>query len=233
MNQNPILLAALPPLLLLLAGCSTAPSAPIPTVSAQDFAPNQAIDNPFLPLKPGSTWTYDSKDERVDIKVQQETTTINGVQAIVVRDTVYKDGKVAEDTTDWYAQDRHGNVWYLGEDTKEYENGKVTSTAGTWKWGVDGARPGYAMKADTRSTDPYYQEYSKGVAEDQAQVLAHNRTATTPAGVFKDTLTNREWSPLKPGNEEEKTYARGVGMVLLDHTKGSTGSETLRQYHIA
>ena len=168
------------------------------------------IDNPYFPLAPGSRWVYretatDGSKQRVVVKVTHRTRLIaNGVRARIVRDTVSERGHVIEDTFDWYAQDAGGNVWYLGEDTKEYENGKVVSTKGSWEAGVDGARGGLIMPAHPRPGMRYRQEYLAGEAEDKARVVS----------VFADSVLTREWTPLEPKRFEYKLYARGVGTVL-------------------
>ena len=168
------------------------------------------IDNPYFPLAPGSRWVYretatDGSEQRVVVKVTHRTRLIaNGVRARIVRDTVSERGHVIEDTFDWYAQDKDGNVWYLGEDTKEYENGKVVSTEGSWEAGVDGARGGLVMPAHPRPGMRYRQEYLAGEAEDRARVVS----------IFEDSVLTREWTPLEPKLFEYKLYARGVGTVL-------------------
>jgi hypothetical protein len=168
------------------------------------------IDNPYFPLAPGSRWVYretatDGSKQRVVVKVTHRTRLIaNGVKARIVRDTVSERGHVIEDTFDWYAQDAGGNVWYLGEDTKEYENGKVVSTKGSWEAGVNGARGGLIMPAHPRPGMQYRQEYLAGEAEDKARVVS----------VFEDSVLTRDWTPLEPKRFEYKLYARGVGTVL-------------------
>jgi len=113
------------------------------------------IDNPFWPMAVGNTWTYRETDaegveQRVEVTVTEDTKEILGVSATVVHDVVSEDGELVEDTLDWYAQDVTGNIWYLGEDTKEYEAGEVVSTEGSWTGGVDGAQPGIILPADPR-----------------------------------------------------------------------------------
>jgi hypothetical protein len=172
--------------------------------------PVRPIDNPYFPLAPGSRWVYretarDGSKQRVVVKVTHRTRLIaNGVRARIVRDTVSERGHVIEDTSDWYAQDARGNVWYLGEDTKEYENGKVVSTKGSWEAGVNGARGGLIMPAHPRPGMRYRQEYLAGEAEDKARVVS----------VFEDSVLTREWTPLEPNRFEYKLYTRGVGTVL-------------------
>jgi hypothetical protein len=168
------------------------------------------IDNPYLPLRPGSRWVYrethpDGTVQKVVVRVTRRTKLIaNGVRARVVRDTVTEKGRLVEDTFDWYAQDRRGNVWYLGEDTREYERGKVVSTEGSWEAGVDGAKPGIVMLARPRAGLTYRQENRPGEAEDTARVLARDGA----------TLLTRDWNPLESGAIEYKVYRRGVGMLL-------------------
>ena len=168
------------------------------------------IDNPWLPLAAGNRWVYretagDGSVQRVVVKVTHRTKLIaNGVTARVVRDTVSERGDVVEDTYDWYAQDERGNVWYLGEDTREYEKGKVVSRKGSWEAGVDGAVAGIVMPAHPRRGMQYRQEFLKGEAEDKARVVSR----------FSNSVLTREWTPLEPGIFEYKLYARGIGTVL-------------------
>jgi hypothetical protein len=101
------------------------------------------IDNPYFPLQPGTTFVYEGRTEKGnehnEVYVSSETRAILGVTCVVVSDTVTVDGNLEEATLDWYAQDRQGAVWYFGEDSREFENGAVVSTAGSWEAGVDGA----------------------------------------------------------------------------------------------
>ena len=189
------------------------------------------IDNKYMPLKPGTTYIYESEDgaTRVEVVVLQETKTIQGVTCVVVRDTVSEDGTMVEDTLDWYAQDRDGNVWYFGEDTKEYEEGVVVSTAGSWEAGVKGAVPGIIMKADPKVGDTYQQEYLKGEAEDMAEVLALDVSIDVPYGSFTQVLRTKEWTPLEPGVEEEKLYAPRIGNIQTKTVKGGSEVENLVQ----
>ncbi len=127
------------------------------------------IDNPYWPMSPGSRWIYRETDttgtrQRVVVEVTNQTKTIaNGVEARVIRDTVtIENGQPVEVTDDWYAQDSAGNVWYLGEATAEYKNGKVTSTAGSFEAGVHGAQAGIAMPANPEPGFSYRQEYYEG-----------------------------------------------------------------------
>ena len=196
------------------------------------------IDNRYWPMKPGSRWLLRETDkggdvQRVEITVTDQTKTIMGIEARVVHDKVTnaKDGSLVEDTYDWYAQDDKGNIWYLGEDTKEYENGKVVSTEGSWEAGVDGARAGIAMPAHPRPGRQYRQEYYAGHAEDKARVLSLDDQAEVPAGHYKRVLLTKEWTPLEPDVLEYKLYARGVGVVLEVTASGGTELEQLVSFH--
>jgi hypothetical protein len=134
-----------------------------------------------------------------------------GVECVVVDDRAWEGGKLIEKTYDWFAQDNKGTVWYFGEDTKEYENGKVVSTKGSWEAGVDGAKPGIIMPADPKVGQSYHQEYYPGEAMDMARVLSLNESVTVPYGSFDHALETKEWTPLQPVFFEKKYYVRGVG----------------------
>ena len=189
------------------------------------------VDNPWFSLPPGASWVYqgtaDDAAERTDVVVTGQTRVVSGITATVVHDTVSTAGELIEDTYDWYAQDSDGNVWYLGEDTKEYEGGKVVSTKGSWQAGVDGAKPGVVMWADPQPGKAYRQEFYPGEAEDLAEVIAVDGAASVPAGSWSDALVIREWNPLEPAVVEEKTYVRGVGLVLERVVRGGSGGAEL------
>jgi hypothetical protein len=178
------------------------------------------IDNPYWPMKPGRKWVYRGSEEgnevRIEVTVTNRKKTVEGIAAVVVRDVVTnaETGDLIEVTDDWYAQDSAGNVWYLGEDTKEYENGKVVSTAGAWESGVDGAEAGIIMPAKPRVGLTYRQEYYEGEAEDRARVLSVNETVKVPVGTFENALKTEDTTPLQPDIVEHKFYARGVGPVV-------------------
>ena len=193
-----------------------------PDIDPADFG--GPIDNPYLPLVPGSRWVYEgtSEDgnERIEVVVTDDTRKVMGIDAVVVRDTVSLEGDVTEDTYDWFAQDSDGNVWYMGEDTKEYENGKVTSTGGSWEAGVDGALPGIVMPGEPAVGQAYRQEFYPGEAEDLAEVLRLDASETVSSKQYDDLLVIEEWNPLEPDVVEEKSYARGIGVILEVKTVG-------------
>jgi hypothetical protein len=182
------------------------------------------VDNPRFPLVPGTTWIYTKPggDERVETTVTAERRTILGISAVVVHDQAIVADEVIEDTFDWYAQDVDGNVWYMGEQTAELENGTVVSTHGSWEAGVNDAKPGIVMPAvPTAGTPAYRQEYAPCEAEDMGQVLATDASATVPAGSFTACVKTHDFTPLEPALNEEKYYCAGTGVVLVvDVTTG-------------
>ena len=190
------------------------------------------IDNPFWPMAVGNTWIYretdaESVEQRVEVTVTGDTKDILGITATVVHDVVSEDGELVEDTLDWYAQDAAGNVWYLGEDTKEYEAGEVVSTEGSWTGGVDGAQPGILLPADPRVGMTYRQEYYAGQAEDAAEVLSLDEHVEVPYGSFDAVLMTKDFTPLDPDVVEHKFYARGVGPVQVIAVSGGSSREVL------
>jgi hypothetical protein len=197
--------------------------------SGKDYEPaidparfTNKVDNPFFPLRPGTRWVYENtgqQPERIVVTVTDQTREVMGVDTVVVHDTVSRGGKLFEDTYDWYAQDDEGNVWYFGEETKELEDGEV-STEGSWEAGVDGAQPGIIMQADPEVGDRYRQEFYEGEAEDMGEVLALDEHVQVPYGSFDGVLKTRDWNPLEPGPGEHKYYARGVGVVLEASIEG-------------
>jgi hypothetical protein len=210
------------------------------TVYAPSIDPStyvDVIDNPYFPLAVGSTWRYEGTDDEgaaevVEITVLDETRPVMGVTTHVVRDRVTVDSEVVEDTFDWYAQDADGNVWYFGEEVKDYEDGQVVSTAGSWEAGIDGALPGIVMPASPHPGQTLRQEYYEGEAEDMFDLLALDASIDTPAGTFSDALLTRDWTPLEPGIAEEKLYVAGIGKVAERKVEGGSGGVALVSYHL-
>lgn len=194
---------------------SSGPYAPV--TNPADFS--MKIDNPYLPLIPGTRTVYeaDTADGKVrtTTEVTRDTKKILGVDTVVVHDTVTVDGKPTEDTFDWYAQDRDGNVWYFGEDTKDFSEGKV-DTSGSFEAGVGGAFPGIVMPAHPQVGDKYRQEFAKGVAEDTGEVLSVNGSETSPlTGPVGNLVVIADADLLEPATPaEKKYYAPGVGLIL-------------------
>ncbi|MBA3742367.1 hypothetical protein [Sporichthya sp.] len=234
------------------AVAAAAPTAPTPSPPTQsgtlpqgsepvdldpaDFTTD--IDNPYWPMSPGSRWVYAETDsagtkEDIVIEVLQETKRIaNGVVARVVRDTVTEDGVPVEITDDWFAQDKAGNIWYLGEYVTNYEDGKVVDHAGSFEAGVDGAQAGIALPANPTPGMSYRQEYYKGEAEDRgAIVTVGEEQVEVPFGYFtKDILMTRDLVPTEPKVQELKFYALGIGPLLSMHTDGAFGRSVLVSY---
>jgi hypothetical protein len=187
-----------------------------PVINPSDFVNN--IDNPLFPLTPGTTFIYEGMTEKgnehVEVKVTHNTKVILGVTCVEVRDTGTIDGILAEDTLDWYAQDKNGNVWYFGENSLGYdENGEIVSLEGSWKAGVDGAKPGIIMEAHPQVGDVYRQEFALGVAEDMAEILSLNESVLVNSVTYNNCLKTKEFSPLEPDVLENKFYAPGVGNI--------------------
>lgn len=210
----------------------TAPPAPTgilkhynPHIDPAQFT--DVVTNKWFPMHRGLVMTYvgtrDGNPTRHVFTVTHETKQVLGVNCLVIRDVVTQNGSLIEKTTDWYAQDTAGNVWYFGEDTAEYQNGVVTTTAGTWEAGVDRAKPGIIMPGNPRLGMAYRQEYRPGVALDVAKIIGLNGAMTVPAGAYSHLLMTDDRNPLDPSFREHKWYAAGVGFV---HSVRSGGGHT-------
>jgi hypothetical protein len=177
------------------------------------------VDNPWYPLRPGTVMRYRGvKDSRTTVDVvtvTRRTTLIAGVPCVVVRDRVYADGKLNEDTTDWFSQDGQGTVWYFGERTRELDrHGRTISTEGSWQAGVRGARPGVIMPAHPQVGDSFAQEHFPGHAEDHFKIVTKRASVSVPYRIFRGhVMLTREWTPLEPGVIDHKYYVRGIGQV--------------------
>jgi hypothetical protein len=233
----PTALLALVPAIAALAGGPAPPPLPQGSESVkldpQDFTTR--IDNRYWPMTPGSRWIYredgeNGRTQRVTVTVTDRTRKVAaGVRARVVRDVVTQGGRVVERTSDWYAQDRAGSVWYLGEDTTEFAEGGGASREGSWEAGRDGAQAGVIMAAHPRPGLRYRQEYYAGHAEDRAEVASLHGRARVPYGRFEGVLVTRDSNPLSRGPAEHKYYAKGVGPVL--GVSGGGSREELVSFH--
>jgi hypothetical protein len=188
------------------------------------------IDNPWFPLRPGTVFVYrgvkDGKRARDVLTVTHLHRTILGVDATVIHDVLYLDGRLEERTTDWYAQDKRGNVWYLGESTATLAaSGRTMSTKGSWRAGVNGALAGIYMPAQPKPGDTGRQEYYKGHAEDQFKVLSLSARVNSPGVSSTRALLTQETTRLEPGTVDHKLYVRGIGTVREQTIKG--GNERL------
>lgn len=186
-----------------------------PDLDPADFV--QDVDNPYLPLVPGSRWVYEGEGdggiEQIEVEITDQRQEVLGISAVVVhRSAQDADGNVVEETFAWFAQDVDGNVWSLGEDITTY--GEAAGSEGSWEAGVDGAQPGIAMRADPDVGDAYRQEYLRGQAERMAMVQDLSAAVEVPTGSYEDVLVVEEWSPLDPDVVQEAYHAPGVGVIL-------------------
>lgn len=201
-----------------------ATSAPCRNEAPADFV--TPIDNAYFPLRPGTTFVYDGSVDgqpaRDVMQVTFDTKTIRGVRTSVVHDDLYVNGVLAEDTFDWYAQDKSGNVCYFGEDSREFDSTGTTvvSTEGSWQAGKNGAEPGAIMLANPQPGDSYAQESAPGVSEDQAVVLSLSKTVKVAYGSFSNVLETRETTPLDPSDISSKYYAPNIGEIFETAKKG-------------
>ena len=201
----------------------------LPVFDPNDFV--RDVDNPLFPLPLGRRLIYRGADagerETVITDVTRDHKTILGVEVVVVLDRVFVNGELTEKTFDWYAQDKHGNVWYFGEDTKEFEDGKVVSTAGSFEAGKDGASAGIIMRAHPKVGQLTPQEHAPGVAEDMARVVDKNVTVTVPYGTLRHCIKTDEFTPLEPDLLENKFYCPGIGITRERDLRGGTGRTAL------
>ncbi|HEY3356562.1 MAG TPA: hypothetical protein VGQ83_25145 [Polyangia bacterium] len=213
---------------MLAIGCGSSGTPYNPVIDPANFV--AGVTNPYYPLVPGTVYNYSVQKQGVaqdvTITVTSDTKVILGVTCIVVHDLVTEGGQVAEDTWDWYAQDKDGNVWYFGEDTKKYVNGQV-DTEGSWEAGVGGAKPGMIMLGNPQVGDTYRQEYLAGSAEDQAEILGLNESITVAAGTYQNCVKTKDWTVLDPGVFENKYFCPDVGQVLADMVQGGSERQEL------
>jgi len=202
------------------ASAAARPSAPL--LDANDFV--AVIDNPYYPLPVGRTLVYsgikDGQTQRDTVTITNETKAILGVTATVVSDIADHNGTLLEKTSDWFAQDKDGNVWYLGEDTVAYLPHGKTDTTGSWEAGVNGAQPGIIMEANPQIPDSYRQEYLAGQAEDTAWIVDRGGTVSVPYGKVRNVLTTLEATRLEPGAYDQKVYGPGIGIILEQALSG-------------
>lgn len=209
-----------------MAACGSSAAAPKPVATNTKPGFTAHVDNPWMPLTPGTTLIYrgvkDKTTERDVFKVTRRTKVVGGVRCVVINDRVYDaNGRLSERTTDYYAQDRKGSVWYFGEDTASLDaSGRVTSTEGTWHAGVNGARAGLFMPAHPRVGEHHRQEFLGGHAEDQFRVVSLHSRVKVPYVRSRIALQTHEWTALEPGVLDAKYYVRGIGEVFEGSLKG-------------
>ena len=189
-----------------------------PEIDPKNFV--SKIDNQYFTLTPGVTFLYISETEsgieRIEVTTLDDKQTVMGVETTVVWDRVWLDEKLIEDTKDWYAQDKDGNVWYFGEDSKEYSEGIHIGNSGSWEAGIDGALPGIVMKADPKVGDVYRQEYYEGIAEDMGEIIEFSEPIRIHYGYFTDCVKIKDINPLEPGVIEFKYFCPNVGGAILE-----------------
>jgi hypothetical protein len=243
---RPVALAASAVAVLALTGASLAQASsssessgygdcPIPSgtepvdMNVYDF--ETSVSNPLWPMTPGTHWRFRETDtegghQRNDVTVLERTKVVDDIVTTVVHDVTIEHRKLVENTFDWYAQDKCGNVWYFGENTRAYSHGGV-SREGSWKAGVDGALPGVIVPAEPTVGMSYRQEYLAGEAEDRARILSVDEKASTPAGFYRHTVLTAESTALEPRVSEYKFLALGVGPVLAVSVSGESDREEL------
>ncbi len=214
-------------LAVLIATATSATQAAGSTFDKANFHHPLDITNPYMPLESGTQFVYDGTNDRgkpahEEFVVTDQVKTILGVNTRVIHDTNWEAGRVVEDTYDWFAQDDTGIVWYFGEFSTQYKNGKVIGHEGSWQAGVNGARPGIVMKAHPKVGETYQQEFAPGIAEDMATVLSLTESVCVPHGCFSQVLKTEDFSPLELG-VEHKYFAPGVGLIKTVTVEG--GSE--------
>jgi hypothetical protein len=206
---------------LVLTGCGSSHS----SSHAKPARFTARVTNPWFPLLPGSVYVYrgvkDGERSREVMTVTHRTKTIDGAPCVVVSDLLYLRGRLEERTTDFYTQDAKGNVWYFGENTAELDRkGRVKNRSGSWRAGVDGAKPGVFMFTHPTPGRSARQEFYKGQAEDHFQVLRGNASVVVPFASSRHALLTKEWTPLEPGVIDHKYYLRGIGTVLEQTARG-------------
>lgn len=199
----------------------------------RDFV--RTITNPYLPMRPGAVWVYrgvkDGTTQTDTVRVTHRTRMIEGVRATSITDVARHGRRVLEQTTDWYAQDRAGNVWYFGEATRAFASDGTVDTSGSWLAGVHGAKPGIVMTAHPRVGDAHRQEYWRGHAEDQYWLVDLTQHVSVPFGTFDHAALTLEWSRLEPFVIDRKTYVKGIGVVKEVAAEGPREIASLVRFH--
>lgn len=221
MSKNSLITGVL--VLLCLVAPAASAQASLRAINPSDYVAR--VTNPWFPLKPGTVYTYrgvkDGKPSRDVVTVTPGTKMIQGVRTTIVRDSLFLAGRLEERTTDWYAQDQGGNVWYFGEATAELDRkGRVTSTEGSWQAGVHGARAGIYMPGRPRIGQSGLREFYRGHAEDHFRVLRLSASVRVPFITTNHALLTEEWTPLEPAVLDHKYYVRGIGVVKEASVRG-------------
>jgi hypothetical protein len=200
-----------------------------PQINPADFTTK--ITNKYFDLPVGKKLAYETTEqgsvtERIEIEILQETMTIEGVETVVYLDKEYKNGQLAEETRDYLAQYKNGDVWYFGEDVSNYSNGKLLNRSGSFLHGKDGAKAGIWMKAEQRVGDSYRQEFYAGHAEDMRDTVSTGETVSTKTGTYTDCVKVYDWTPLEENARKYKYYCPEVGgLVLTEDLQTGSRSE--------
>jgi len=172
--------------------------------------------NRYFILLPGYRLHFQHGKATLTVSVLDATKLVDGVETRVVEEKEETDGRLLEVSRNYFAIDpTTTDVYYFGEDSAEYEDGKVVSREGSWLSGVGGAQFGLMVPGTVTLGDRFYQELAPKVAMDRAEVVAITDEVSTPAGVFKNCLHVKESSPLEKGFSH-KHFAAGVGLVQDD-----------------
>jgi len=203
-----------------------------PVIDPANFS--TTITNKYFALPVGRQMTYEKQTadgmETIHLEIETNTQTIMGVKTITYRDKVYVEGELVEDTRDYLAQDKDGNVWYFGEKVDNYENGKLKDHEGSWIAGVDEAKPGIWIKANHRVGDSYRQEYYSGKAEDMREVVAVDQTVTTKLATYTGCVKMYDWTPLDPLSSEYKFYCPEVSaLVVIENLETGEKAELIKK----
>jgi hypothetical protein len=188
-----------------------------PHLRASDFSTK--ITNHYFPLPVGWIWIYkgikEGKPQIDRVTVTSKTRRVaEGITARVITDvSKTPSGKLLEKTTDLYAQDKRGTVWYFGEKTAAYLPGGKVDRSGSWEAGIKDGEPGIIMLANPQIPDAYRQEYQKRNAEDTAWIVNRGGSITVPFGTVRDVLTSLEFARIEPNVVDQKIYAPGIGIV--------------------
>jgi len=203
-----------------------------PLIDPANFS--SEVNHPWYPLKPGTVLVYTEKEgdevRTRTVTVTHEIRLVVGVKCVVVRNVVMgANGQEQEETDDWFAQDKQGNVWYFGEALREFKGHGEVRTEGSWEAGNNG-QPGMIMPAHPAPGPAYRQAYLANRVEDMGQVTALNETVTVPFGTFSGCVRTKEWSMLESGTDK-KWYAKGVGLVRAESTGGEVMTLVSVQHH--
>ena len=209
--------------LLLAFGCKKETTRQIdssykPDINPANFSSSIDITNEYYPAIPGKKYIYEGQTdeglERVEELRLDDTKTIMGIACIIVNFKGYLNGRLMEETWDWYAQDNDGNLWYFGEAVDNYNsNGTLLDHDGSWEAGIDGAQPGMIMPANPQTGMKYREEYYFNHAEDEAEIIGTGLSETISLGTYNNCIKTKNWTALEPDALENKIYAPGVGLI--------------------